>query len=83
MAGKSILGTKWDEPTTSPSLEQTTDIKTLAQKLLLNTDDMDGFIKKIEGIAWLDGSRWIIVTDNDFGVAGDKTFFISVTIPVQ
>jgi len=80
-----ILGSKWDDPATNPSLEQigADDIKTLSKTLLLDTDDIGGLMKKVEGLAWIGGDQWIMVNDNDFGIAGDPTYIVPVTMPVK
>lgn len=82
---QNILDSKWDDPATSPSLEQTstTAIQVLPKKLLLNTDDQGGIMKKIEGLAWMGGDQWIMVNDNDFGIEGDPTRIVPVTMPVE
>ncbi len=79
-----ILDSKWDDSATSPSLEQSkeTDIQLLTKKLLLDTDEMGGLMKKIEGLAWLGGDRWIMLNDNDFGIAQDPTYIVPVTMAV-
>ncbi len=82
---QNILGSPWDSITTSPTLEQTTDItlQPLSKKLLLNSDDRGGIMKKIEGLAWMGGNQWIMVNDNDFGIGGDPTFIVPVEMAVE
>ena len=58
-------------------------ISPLAKKLLINTDDAGGLMKKIEGLAWFGGNKWIMVNDNDFGIAGDPTYVVPVSMPVK
>lgn len=75
----SILGTKMDEETTTPSLEQKTACKkALKKELVLDTSKIKGMPSKIEGLAYIDENNWILVNDNDFGIAGDKTYIIKI-----
>jgi hypothetical protein len=84
-AADNILGSNWDDVATSPSLEQSdaTRMKVLNKKLLFNTDDFGGLMKKIEGLAWLGGDRWIMVNDNDFGIADDPTYIVPVKMATE
>ncbi|WP_028581337.1 esterase-like activity of phytase family protein [Desulfogranum japonicum] len=81
----SILNSKWDSVATSPSLEQQTEIQegTLHKHLLLNSDDNKGIMKKIEGLAWFGGNQWLMVNDNDFGIAGDATKMVKVSMEIE
>jgi hypothetical protein len=71
-----ILGSKWDQASTTPSLETLADdtaltangIVRLPKQLVLELDSADGFPKKIEGMAVLDGKTIAIANDNDFGI---------------
>lgn len=80
-----IFGSKWDESTLVPSLEQTSDlpVRSLEKTLLINSDEHGGFIKKIEGIAWLGGNRWLMLNDNNFGIEGDSTLIVPVKMDVE
>jgi hypothetical protein len=84
-AADNILGSNWDDVATSPSLEQSdaSQIKVLQKNLLLNTDDLGGLMKKIEGLAWLGGDQWIMVNDNDFGIANDPTYVVPVKMAIE
>jgi hypothetical protein len=84
-AADNILGSNWDDVATSPSLEQSdlSQMKVLHKKLLLNTDDLGGLMKKIEGLAWLGGDQWIMVNDNDFGIANDPTYVVPVKMATE
>jgi hypothetical protein len=72
-----ILGTRWDDVTTSPSLEQllsdaslsTAGIVTLPKTHVATFDSTQGYPQKIEGLAVLNGETLVIANDNDFGVA--------------
>ena len=70
-----ILGTSWDQIATSPSLESLSSaglaaagIGVLPKTLVIELDSADGFPKKIEGLAVIDGRTIAIANDNDFGV---------------
>jgi hypothetical protein len=84
-AADNILGSHWDDVATSPSLEQSdaSQMKVLHKKLLLNSDDLGGLMKKIEGLAWLGGDKWIMVNDNDFGIANDPTYVVPVKMATE
>lgn len=84
-SGTNILRSKWDAVTTVPSLEQQSNLeaKTVTKKLLLDSDQMGGLMKKVEGLAWLGDDTWIMVNDNDFGIEGDATFVKRVVMPVN
>jgi hypothetical protein len=75
-AATNILGTKWDDVNTSPSLEevvsdaalQQTGIAVLPVDLIATFDSTQGFPQKIEGLTVLDGETLAIANDNDFGL---------------
>ncbi len=70
-----ILGTAWDNPATTPSLESLADpaaagVKVLPKSLAVDLEAVPGMPDKVEGIAVL-GPRTIAVAndnDNDFGL---------------
>jgi hypothetical protein len=71
-----ILGSRWDDPSTSPSLEELdkdgladADVAPLGKRLVADLDDL-GLPGKIEGVAVLDASTIAVANDNDFGVGG-------------
>ncbi|MER6736273.1 esterase-like activity of phytase family protein [Streptomyces puniciscabiei] len=69
----SILGSPWDDDTTSPSLEQLDDpaaagVPVLAKRLVVDLDKVDGVPRKIEGIARVDHDTLALINDNDFGM---------------
>lgn len=75
----SILGSKWDDEKTSPSLEEQTDYKNLLKKeLVLDTSSLKGMPKKVEGLTFIDENNWILVNDNDFGIKGNKTVLVKI-----
>ncbi|MFF3914312.1 esterase-like activity of phytase family protein [Streptomyces sp. NPDC001852] len=69
----SILGSPWDDDTTSPSLEQLDDpaavgVPVLAKRLVVDLNKVDGVQHKIEGIARVDRDTLALINDNDFGM---------------
>lgn len=68
-----ILETEWDDPATSPSLEQITDfaaagLVALPKTLLVDLDSLGDMPDKIEGIAIINSTTIAVVNDNDFDV---------------
>jgi len=65
----------------SANLEtNTTGVTPLTKTLVFSTDPVngdvnatDGYPEKIEGVAHLGGSKFLLINDNDFGIFGDKT----------
>lgn len=84
-----ILGTKWDEAATRPSLEQTKDLRAsgiiaLAKTLRLDSArDIPDAPEKIEGVAFLGDGAMVLINDNDFGIRGDETRILIVRGAVQ
>lgn len=78
-AATNILGSKWDDRATQPSLAQQTDlaaagIAPVKKTLVFDTDtDYPTAQAKIEGIAFLNAEFMMMVNDNDFGIGGDPT----------
>jgi hypothetical protein len=72
-----ILGTKWDDAATAPSLEQTAldaaQITPAKKTLRLDTADFPDIVGKTEGVALLGDGSLLIVNDDDFGITGEKT----------
>ncbi|MET9790159.1 esterase-like activity of phytase family protein [Streptomyces canus] len=68
-----ILGSNWDDDTTSPSLEQLDDpaasgVPVLAKKLVVDLGTVAGVPGKIEGVARVDHDTLALINDNDFGM---------------
>ncbi|UXY26108.1 esterase-like activity of phytase family protein [Streptomyces sp. HUAS TT20] len=68
-----ILGSPWDDDTTSPSLEQLEDpaaagVPVLAKRLVVDLGTVSGVPGKIEGIARVDRDTLALINDNDFGM---------------
>jgi hypothetical protein len=68
-----LLGGRYDDPATSPSLEQLTDpaaagVKVTPKTLILDLNTVPGAPKKVEGIAVLNPWTIAVINDNDFGM---------------
>ena len=77
-----ILGSKWDDPATTPTLEQTTDmaaagVKPVAKTERLVASSLEGatprFPAKIEGMTLTADGKLMLINDNDFGISGAET----------
>ena len=79
-----ILGTRWDQVETSPSLEAESDAAKLALVPVTKTlrfdsaRDVKGAPEKIEGVAFLADGAMVLINDNDFGIRGDETKILIV-----
>ncbi|MBM3608070.1 MAG: esterase-like activity of phytase family protein [Alphaproteobacteria bacterium] len=84
-----ILGTKWDDVATSPSLEVQNDltgtgITPVKKTLRFDTArDFKSAPTKLEGLALLGDGSLAIINDNDFGIRGDVTKVLIVKGAVQ
>lgn len=68
-----ILGTAWDNPATTPSLESLADpaaagVKVLPKSLAVDLEAVPGMPDKVEGIAVLGPRTIAVANDNDFGL---------------
>ncbi|GAB1330993.1 esterase-like activity of phytase family protein [Streptomyces sennicomposti] len=68
-----ILGSRWDDDTAAPSLEQLDDpaaagVPVLAKRLVVDLGTVPGVPGKIEGVARVDDRTLALVNDNDFGM---------------
>ena len=86
LASATPLDASFDDSTTTPSLEQLSaadfdakGIKPLAKTLLLDSDDVEGLPKKVEGVAVLTPNEMIVFNDSDFGIEGDGNKALRVT----
>jgi hypothetical protein len=75
-----ILGSSWDDDTTSPSLEQFGDpaasgVLVLAKKLVVDLGAVAGVPGKIEGVARADHNTLALINDNDFGMTDGSGAF--------
>ncbi|MFF3493080.1 esterase-like activity of phytase family protein [Streptomyces sp. NPDC002795] len=79
-SGADILGGRWDDDATSPSLEQLDDpaangVPVLDKRLVVDLNKVDGVPDKIEGIALAGRDTLALINDNDFGMTdGDGAF---------
>ena len=92
-----LMGTHWDDPATTPSLEAITDpaaegVVPLARTLIADLSTIPEMPEKIEGIAIIDGSTVAVANDNDFDIgdmdqfgnnigSGLKSQILVVTLP--
>jgi hypothetical protein len=66
-----ILGSKWDDPATAPSLEALDDLATagvtpLSKTLVVDLEALPGMPDKIEGVTVIDDQTIAVTNDNDF-----------------
>ncbi|QDQ15210.1 esterase-like activity of phytase family protein [Streptomyces spectabilis] len=75
-----ILGKKWDNATTRPSLEQLDDpqasgVPVLRKRLVVDLGTVKGVPGKIEGVARVDRRTLALINDNDFGMTDGPEAF--------
>ncbi len=72
-----ILGTRWDDAATRPTLEQsdvaTAGIMPLKKVLRLDTADHPDVVGKTEGMTLLGDGALALINDDDFGISGGRT----------
>jgi len=72
-----ILGSKWDDPATAPSLEQVSlaeaGIVPVGKKLVLDSSAHPELPSKIEGMAFFADGSLMLINDDDFGIDGRRT----------
>lgn len=82
-----ILASKWDDPTTAPSLEQSSDAAaagftpvTKTERLVASSVEgaTPAYPGKIEGVSLTADGKLFLINDNDFGIAGDPTTIVVV-----
>ncbi|MEO8669195.1 MAG: esterase-like activity of phytase family protein [Bauldia sp.] len=83
LAKASTVPAAFDDPAASPTLEQTTDLAAagvvpVEKSLVLDSDDLADMPGKIESIAVVGGQDIVLVSDNDFGIAGDESRVVRV-----
>jgi hypothetical protein len=78
-----IAGTTWDDPATSPTLEEVNlaghGIKPAAKRLVLDSSKHPELPGKIEGMAWFANCDLMLINDNDFGITGELTRIARLT----
>ncbi|CAM5255290.1 esterase-like activity of phytase family protein [Streptomyces aurantiogriseus] len=75
-----ILGSRWDDEATSPSLEQLADptasgVPVLPKRLVVDLGTVAGVPGKIEGVARVDRDTLALINDNDFGMTDGTEAF--------
>ena len=82
-----ILGSKWDDPATAPSLEQSDELAAVGVNPVTKTERLVAsslagasprYPAKIEGLALTTDGKLFLINDNDFGIAGDPTDIVVV-----
>ncbi|MFF8716540.1 esterase-like activity of phytase family protein [Streptomyces sp. NPDC015184] len=78
--GSGILGSAWDDPTTSPSYEELTDpsasgVPVLRKRLVVDLGKVAGVPGKIEGVAVTGRDTLALINDNDFGMTDGAEAF--------
>ncbi|MFD7136078.1 esterase-like activity of phytase family protein [Streptomyces sp. NPDC059894] len=78
--GANILGGRWDDEATSPSLEQLDDpaasgVPVLSKRLVVDLGTVAGVPGKIEGVARVDRDTLALINDNDFGMTDGAEAF--------
>ncbi|MFC7304613.1 esterase-like activity of phytase family protein [Streptomyces monticola] len=78
--GSDILGGAWDNPSTSPSLEELDEpadngVPVLKKDLVVDLGKVEGVPGKIEGVAVTGRSTLALINDNDFGMSDGPEAF--------
>lgn len=78
-----ILATRWDDMSTSPSLEKHNDLDTIqltavSKMLRFDSADYSEAPNKLEGLAIMGDGALAMINDNDFGIKGDQTKVILI-----
>lgn len=78
--GSDILGGRWDDASTKPSLEELDDpaasgVPVLRKRLLVDLGAMEGVPDKIEGVARVNHHTLALINDNDFGMTDGAEAF--------
>jgi Esterase-like activity of phytase len=68
-----LLGTKWNDPATSPTLEALPDplsegVSVLPKELIINLDSLPDMPDKVEGVAVISRNTIAVINDNDFDI---------------
>jgi hypothetical protein len=77
-----IFGSRWDEASTQPTLEQSdagkVDIVPLSKVLRLDTSDLPQVVGKTEGMTLLGDGALFLINDDDFGITGARTQIVAI-----
>ncbi|MBA3684709.1 MAG: esterase-like activity of phytase family protein [Planctomycetes bacterium] len=85
-----LLGSRWDDEATRPTLEQIDlahpgvgdPILPLSKTLIFDQDvDCPEIPGKIEGVALINPSTIMLINDNDFAIGGERTVITFVVLP--
>jgi hypothetical protein len=73
-AATNILGSKWNDPATAPTLEANNDpagagLTVLPKTLVIALNELAGMPDKIEGIALVNPTTLVVANDNDFDIS--------------
>lgn len=83
-----ILATRWDDMSTSPTLEQQNDLGSIdlvavSKTLRFDSADYPEAPNKLEGLAIMGDGALAMINDNDFGIKGDPTKVLLIDGLVQ
>ena len=77
-----ILGSRWDEASKQPTLEQSdvgkVGIVPLNKVLRLDTADLPQIVGKTEGMTLLGDGVLVLINDDDFGITGGRTQIVAI-----
>jgi hypothetical protein len=77
-----IFGSRWDEASTQPTLEQSDASKIaivpLEKVLRLDTADLPQVVGKTEGMTLLGDGALVLINDDDFGITGARTQIVTI-----
>ena len=77
-----IAGSRWDDPATRPTLEQSdplpADITPVKKALRFDTADRPEIVGKIEGMTLLGDGALVLINDDDFGIGDERTQIVVV-----
>jgi Esterase-like activity of phytase len=77
-----IAGSKWDDPATRPSLEQSelaaAGIKPVSKALRFDSAELREMAGKTEGMALLGDGSLALINDDDFSIAGGRTQIVVI-----
>ncbi|MFD5696877.1 esterase-like activity of phytase family protein [Streptomyces lasiicapitis] len=78
--GANILGDRWDDAATRPSLEELDDpaasgVPVLRKRLVVDLGTVEGVPGKIEGVARVNSRTLALINDNDFGMTDGPEAF--------
>lgn len=86
-----VLKPKWNDELNKPALEELDEkelqkekIVLLPKKLVWDSADLTAkFPSKIEGMTHLGKNEWLFINDSDFGITGEATRILRMTLPLR